>query len=99
MLGSLLLSLFCTVIPSVAWGPFDDEFLTAFDVLMLMASLLLLATPLSLADTAMTGELVVSGVPLLLASLLLSLMLLISYCLYGAAVYFFLADGDLQQRE
>jgi hypothetical protein len=77
---SSTLSLFCTVIPAIALGPFVAEFLTAVDVLMLMASLLLLPTPLSLAVTAVTGEPVVSGVPFLLASLLLSLMLLISYC-------------------
>ncbi len=72
MLGSLLLSLLYTVIPAVARGPSVAEFLSAVDVLMLMASLQLLATPMSLAVTAVTGEPVVSKLPLLLASLLLS---------------------------
>jgi hypothetical protein len=53
------LSLLCIVIPAVARGPFVAEFLTAVDVLMLMMSLLLLATLLSLAVTAVTGEPVV----------------------------------------
>ncbi len=80
MRASTILSLFCTVIPAFARGPFVAKFPTDVDVFMLMASLLLLATPLLLAVTAVTGEPVVSGVPLLLASLLMSLMLLISYC-------------------
>ncbi len=67
--ASSILSLFCTVIPAFARVPFVAEFLTDVDVLMLMASLLLLATLLLLAVTAVTGEPVVSRIPLLLASL------------------------------